>query len=75
MQAGCFEERLLPSLHPLTAMHPPMPASCFLGTMQPAAKASQASAHLDSVQRALAAAQRQLPPLQQALAVEQKHVS
>lgn len=42
---------------------------------QPAAKVSQAGAHLDSVRRALAAAQAAVPPVQQALAEEQAKVA
>ncbi|PRW57471.1 TKL kinase [Chlorella sorokiniana] len=42
--------------------------------LQPAAKVSQATSHLESVQRALVRAQQQLPPLQEALEVEHKHI-
>ncbi len=58
----------------LTLSH--YPASCTSpSSRQPSAKASQAAAHLESVQRALAGAQQQLPPLQQALEKEHKRVS
>ena len=43
--------------------------------MQPGSKVSQATAHLDGVTRQLNAAQAALPPIEKALAEEQKHIA